>query len=56
MVNDHIAFEIVSHKTMLLNFVQVTGQQNSLSRPFQLALGFSIVPCGTNISTSEYLT
>ena len=37
-------------------FVQVTGQQNLLSRPFQLALTFTIVPCGANILESENLT
>ena len=40
---------------MLQNFAHVTGQQNLLSRPFQLALGFDIVPYGANISTSENL-
>ena len=37
-------------------FVQVTGQQNLLSRPFQLALTFTIVPYGANILESENLT
>ena len=46
----------MSHKTILKIFAQVTGQQNSLSRPFQLALGFTIVPSGANLSTSENLT
>ena len=46
----------MSHATMLQNFAQVTEQQNSLSRPFQLALGFTIVPYGTHLSTSENLT
>ena len=46
----------MSHTTMLQNFAQVTGQQNSLSRPFQLALGFTIVPYGTHLLTSENLT
>ena len=55
MTTDCIAFEFISHKTMLYNFVQVTGQQNLLSRPFQLALGFTIVPYGANLPTSEYL-
>ena len=34
----------MSHATMLKNFEWVTGQQNSLSRSFHLALGFTIVP------------
>ena len=46
----------MSHATMLYNFAWVTGQQNSLSRPFQLALGFTIVPYGTHFSTPENLT
>ena len=46
----------MSHATMLQNFAWVTGQQNSLSRPFQLALGFTIVPYGAHLSTSENLT
>ena len=46
----------MSHNTMLYNFVQVTGWQNLLSRPFQLALGFTIVPHGDNLSISENLT
>ena len=46
----------MSHNTMLQNFVQVTGWQILLSRPFQLALGFTIVPYGANLSTSENLT
>ena len=46
----------MSHKTMFVNFVQVTRQQNLLSRPFHLALGFTIVPYGANLSTSENLT
>ena len=41
---------------MLQNFAWVTGQQNSLSRPFQLALGFTIVPYGAHLSTPENLT
>ena len=41
---------------MLQNFAWVTGQQNSLSRPFQLALGFTIIPYGTHLSTPENLT
>ena len=40
---------------MLQKFAQVTGQQNLLSRPFQLVLGFNIVPYGTKISESENL-
>ena len=40
---------------MLYNFVPVTGQQNSLSTPLQLALGFNIVPYGTHFSTTENL-
>ena len=46
----------MSHAKMLHNFAWVTGQQNSLSRPFQLALGFIIVPYGTHLSTPENLT
>ena len=41
---------------MLQNFAQVTGQQNPLPRPFQLSLGFTIVPYGTHLSTLENLT
>ena len=41
---------------MLQNFAWVTGQKNSLSRPFQLALGFTIVPYGGHLSTTENLT
>ena len=52
---DHIIFGFMSH-TMLQNFAQVTGQQNSLYRPFQLALGCTIVSYGTHLSTSENLT
>ena len=55
MSSDCIVFGFVSHATMLYNFAQVTGQQNSLSRPFQLALGFTIVPYGTHFSTTENL-
>ena len=46
----------MSHATMLQNFAQVTEHQNSLSRPFQLALGFSIVPYGAHLPTPENLT
>ena len=49
-------FKFMSLKTMLQNFVQVTGQQNLLFKPFQLALGFTIVPYGDNLSTLESLT
>ena len=49
-------FGFMSHTTMLQNFTQVTAQQNSLSRPLQLAFGFTIVPYGTHLSTSENLT
>ena len=45
----------MSHATMLHNFAWVTGQQNSLSRPFQLDSGFTIVPHGTHFSTTENL-
>ena len=41
---------------MLYIYVQVTGQQKPLSRPFQLGLGFNIVPYGANILESENLT
>ena len=47
---DSITFGFMSHESMLYDFAQVTGQQNSLSRPFQLALGFTIVPYGTHFS------
>ena len=56
IINDHIASNFRSHNIVLEIFVQVTGQQNLLSRPFQLALGFSIVPYGANILESENLT
>ena len=46
----------MNHKTMLSNFVQVTGQQKLQSKSFQLALGFTIVPYRDNLSTSENLT
>ena len=46
----------MGHATMLQNFAQVTGQQNYLSRPSQLALGFTIVPYWAHLSTLEYLT
>ena len=46
----------MSHAILLQNYVQVTGQQNSLSRPFKLALGFTIVPYGTHLPTQENLT
>ena len=38
---------------MLYISVQVTGQQKLTSRPFQLALDFSIFPHGTYILGSE---
>ena len=41
---------------MLYDFVQVTGQEHSLSRPFQLALDFTISPYGTHSSTTENLS
>ena len=41
---------------MLYIYVQVTGQQKPLTRPFQLALGFNVVPDAANISESENLT
>ena len=45
----------MSHASMLHSFAQVAGQQNSLSRPFQLALGFTIVPYVTHFSTTGNL-
>ena len=56
IINDHIASKFRSHNIVLEVFVQVTGQQNLLSRPFQLALGFNIVPYGAKILESENLT
>ena len=53
--NDHVIFRFMSHSTMLYNFSWVAGQQNSLSKPLQLALGFTIVPYGTHFSTTENL-
>ena len=46
----------MSHATMLKKFAWDTGQQTSLSKPFQLALGFTFVPYGAHISTPENLT
>ena len=40
---------------MLYICAQVTGQQKLLSRPFQLALDFNIVPYKANISELEKL-
>ena len=46
----------MNHATLLQDFVQVTGSQNPLSRPFQLALAFTIVPYGEHLSTPQNLT
>ena len=46
----------MSHESVLYDFAQVTGQQNSLSRPFQLVLGFTIVPYGTHFLITENLS
>ena len=51
--NNSIASKPEGHNIVLEVFVQVTGQQNLLSRPFQLALGFTIVPYGAKILESE---
>ena len=56
MTIDHVAFKFKSHNAMLYICVQLTGQQTLLSRPFQLALGVSIVPYRANISESESFT
>ena len=56
ITNDHITSKFGGHNIVLEVFVQVTGQQNLLSRPFQLALGFNIVPYGAQILESKNLT
>ena len=54
-VYDHIAFRFVSHKNIVNIFYGSLDRKSFLSRPLQLALGFTIVPYGEYFSASENL-
>ena len=54
-VNDHVASKFVSYKNNVNIFIRSLDSKYFLSRPFQLALDFDVVPCGEDLSVWKKL-